>query len=249
VQLLAGDSALVTGAASGIGRGIAKALAAEGVRLVLSDVSLGPGRMLAEELGAVFIEADLSQKSAAHHLFEKARAELQKISIFVHSASPRRRESEHLTVVTEDQWDTMLTVGLRSGFVLGQAVGDHMMAHGIKGRMLYITSLHADTPRNLPHYSATKAGQTMLVKELAKALGHAGIRVNAIAPGAIPGGGFDAGPRMQDMIALGRTGTPEDIANMAVALLCDRFSSYVTGTTVVVDGGLALHNWIQPPDR
>jgi NAD(P)-dependent dehydrogenase (short-subunit alcohol dehydrogenase family) len=249
VQLLAGDSALVTGAASGIGRGIAKALAAEGVRLVLSDVSLGPGRMLAEELGAVFIEADLSQKSAAHHLFEKARAELQKISIFVHSASPRRRESEHLTVVTEDQWDTMLTVGLRSGFVLGQAVGDHMMAHGIKGRMLYITSLHADTPRNLPHYSATKAGQTMLVKELAKALGHAGIRVNAIAPGAIPGGGFDASPRMQDMIALGRTGTPEDIANMAVALLCDRFSSYVTGTTVVVDGGLALHNWIQPPDR
>jgi 3-oxoacyl-[acyl-carrier protein] reductase len=249
VQLLAGDSALVTGAASGIGRGIAKALAAEGVRLVLSDVSLGPGRMLAEELGAVFIEADLSQKSAAHHLFEKARAELQKISIFVHSASPRRRESEHLTVVTEDQWDTMLTVGLRSGFVLGQAVGDHMMAHGIKGRMLYITSLHAETPRNLPHYSATKAGQTMLVKELARALGHAGIRVNAIAPGAIPGGGFDASPRMQDMIALGRTGTPEDIANMAVALLCDRFSSYVTGTTVVVDGGLALHNWIQPPDR
>ncbi len=249
MQLLAGDSALVTGAASGIGRGIAKALAAEGVRLVLSDVSLGPGRMLAEELGAVFIEADLSQKSAAHHLFEKARAELQKISIFVHSASPRRRESEHLTVVTEDQWDTMLTVGLRSGFVLGQAVGDHMMAHGIKGRMLYITSLHAETPRNLPHYSATKAGQTMLVKELAKALGHAGIRVNAIAPGAIPGGGFDASPRMQDMIALGRTGTPEDIANMAVALLCDRFSSYVTGTTVVVDGGLALHNWIQPPDR
>ena len=249
MQLLAGDSALVTGAASGIGRGIAKALAAEGVRLVLSDVSLEPGRMLAEELGAVFIEADLSQKSAAHHLFEKARAELQKISIFVHSASPRRRESEHLTAVTEDQWDTMLTVGLRSGFVLGQAVGDHMMAHGIKGRMLYITSLHAETPRNLPHYSATKAGQTMLVKELAKALGHAGIRVNAIAPGAIPGGGFDASPRMQDMIALGRTGTPEDIANMAVALLCDRFSSYVTGTTVVVDGGLALHNWIQPPDR
>jgi 3-oxoacyl-[acyl-carrier protein] reductase len=54
---------------------------------------------------------------------------------------------------------------------------------------------------------------------------------------------------MKDMIALGRTGTPEDIANMAVALLCDRFSAYVTGTTIVVDGGLALHNWIQPPSR
>jgi NAD(P)-dependent dehydrogenase (short-subunit alcohol dehydrogenase family) len=178
MQLLAGDSALVTGAASGIGRGIARALAAEGVRLVLSDVSAEAGRALADELGAVFIAADLSQKSAARELFEQAQAKLQDISIFVHSASPRRRESEHLTEVTEEQWDAMLTVGLRSGFVLGQAIGDHMKTHGIKGRMLYITSLHADTPRNLPHYSATKAGQTMLVKELAKALGHAGIRVN-----------------------------------------------------------------------
>jgi len=58
--------------------------------------------------------------------------------------------------------------------------------------MLYMTSLHAHSPRNLPHYSATKAGQTMLVKELARALGGDGIRVNAIAPGAVPGGGFAA---------------------------------------------------------
>jgi len=120
-----------------------------------------------------------------------------------------------------------------------------MRARNVKGRMLFITSLHADTPRNLPHYSATKAGQTMIVKELARALGADGIRVNAIAPGAIPGGGFDANiAAFAKMIPLGRTGTPEDIAAMAVALLCDRFSGYVTGTTVVVDGGLALHNWI-----
>jgi 3-oxoacyl-[acyl-carrier protein] reductase len=68
-----------------------------------------------------------------------------------------------------------------------------MKAGDIKGRILFITSLHAYTPRNLPHYSATKAGQTMVVKELARALGTYSIRVNAIAPGAIPGGGFDAG--------------------------------------------------------
>jgi NAD(P)-dependent dehydrogenase (short-subunit alcohol dehydrogenase family) len=102
MQLLAGDSALVTGAASGIGRGIARALAAEGVRLVLSDVSAEAGRALAEELGAVFIAADLSQKSAARELFEQAQAKLQNISIFVHSASPRRHETEHLTDVTEE---------------------------------------------------------------------------------------------------------------------------------------------------
>jgi NAD(P)-dependent dehydrogenase (short-subunit alcohol dehydrogenase family) len=72
-----------------------------------------------------------------------------------------------------------------------------------------------------------------------------GIRVNAIAPGAIPGGGFDADTKaLERMIPLGRTGTPDDIADMAVALLCDRFSRYVTGTTVAVDGGLSLYNWI-----
>jgi NAD(P)-dependent dehydrogenase (short-subunit alcohol dehydrogenase family) len=132
--------------------------------------------------------------------------------------------------------------------VLGQAAGAHMKARNIKGRMLFITSLHAYSPRNLPHYSATKAGQTMVMKELARALGSAGIRVNAIAPGAIPGGGFAADvAALEKMIPLGRTGTPEDIAGMAVALLCDRFSRYVTGTTVAVDGGLALYNWIPFP--
>ena len=85
----------------------------------------------------------------------------------------------------------------------------------------------------------------MLVKELARALGGDGIRVNAIAPGAVPGGGFKADVKsLETMIPLGRTGTPEDIAGMALALLSDRFSRYVTGTTVVVDGGLALYNWI-----
>jgi NAD(P)-dependent dehydrogenase (short-subunit alcohol dehydrogenase family) len=163
----------------------------------------------------------------------------------VHSASPKRLESETALAVTEAEWDSMTSVGLRAGFVLGQAAGAHMKARNVKGRMLFVTSLHAHTPRNLPHYSATKAGQTMLVKELARALGADGIRVNAIAPGAIPGGGFDASiASFAKMIPLGRTGTPEDIADMAVALLCDRFSRYVTGTTVVVDGGLALYNWI-----
>jgi len=245
MALLEGDTALVTGAASGIGRGIAKALAAEGVRLVLSDIAEQPGATLAHELSASFIPTDLSESTASHRLFEAAVKTLGSVSIFVHSASPRRFENETALGVTEAQWDLMTSVGLRAGFVLGQAAGAHMKARNIKGRLLFITSLHAETPRNLPHYSATKAGQTMVVKELARALGAHGIRVNAIAPGAIPGGGFDANiAAFAKMIPLGRTGTPEDIAAMAIALLCDRFSRYVTGTTVVVDGGLALYNWI-----
>ena len=243
--LLEGDTAIVTGAASGIGRGIAKALAAEGVRVALSDIAEEGGTALAHDLGATFIAADLSEPTAARQLFDAAVTTLGSISIFVHSASPRRLETETAMTVSEAQWDLMTSVGLRAGFVLGQAVGAHMKARNIKGRMLFITSLHAETPRNLPHYSATKAGQTMVVKELARALGAYGIRVNAIAPGAIPGGGFDANiAAFAKMIPLGRTGTPEDIAGMAVALLCDRFSRYVTGATVVVDGGLALYNWI-----
>jgi NAD(P)-dependent dehydrogenase (short-subunit alcohol dehydrogenase family) len=118
---------------------------------------------------------------------------------------------------------------------------------GIKGRMLFITSLHAETPRNLPHYSASKAAQTMVIKELARALGPAGIRVNGLAPGAVPGGGFNAAAfDFSGKIPLGRLGTAEDMANMAVALLSDRFAGYVSGTTIAVDGGLALHNWITP---
>ena len=144
------------------------------------------------------------------------------------------------------------SVNLRAGFVLGREAARDMIARKIRGRMLFITSLHAETPRNLAHYSASKAGQTMVMKELAKALGPHGIRVNAIAPGAIPGGGFDAKgaglERLTRCTSLRRLGTPDDIAGMAIALLVDRFSAYVTGTTVVVDGGMALHNWIEAPD-
>jgi NAD(P)-dependent dehydrogenase (short-subunit alcohol dehydrogenase family) len=243
--LLDGDTALITGAASGIGRGIAKALAAEGARLALSDIAEDAGQGLARELDAAFLPADLADPSAARRLFDGAADALGSVSILVHSASPRRHEGETALAVSEAQWDAMVTVGLRAGFVLGQAAGNHMKTRNIKGRILFITSLHAYAPRNLPHYSATKAGQTMVVKELARALGPAGIRVNAIAPGAIPGGGFAADvAALEKMIPLGRTGTPEDIAGMAVALLCDRFARYVTGTTVAVDGGIALYNWI-----
>jgi NAD(P)-dependent dehydrogenase (short-subunit alcohol dehydrogenase family) len=140
----------------------------------------------------------------------------------------------------------MTSVNLRSGFFLGQSIGRHMCTAKVKGRILFMTSLHAEVPRNLPHYSASKAGMTMMMKELARVLAPHGIRVNAIAPGAIPGGGFKSGDMdaLQRQIPLGRFGTPEDIAQMALVLLCDRFSAYVTGTTVAVDGGIALQSWM-----
>jgi len=254
--LLAGDTALVTGAASGIGHGIAAALAREGARLVLADVEAARGEEVAAAVRASggdarFLAADLAAPGVPARLLASTLEALGSLSILVHSASPRRLEADTVAMVSDETWDRMLAVNLRAGFQLGRDAGKHMREQGIRGRMLYLTSLHAESPRNLPHYSAAKAGETMVMKELARAFGPHGILVNAIAPGAIPGGGFDAKlagvERLTRCTSLGRLGTPDDIAGMALALLCDRFSAYVTGATVVVDGGLALHNWIEPP--
>jgi 3-oxoacyl-[acyl-carrier protein] reductase len=236
VKLLEGERALVTGSSRGIGRGMAQALAEEGAQVLGADIE------------AADIRCDLSSAEGARRLAEEAIGRLGSVSLFVHCASPRRHESETVLELSDAQWRQMLAVNLDAAFGLCQALGRHMVERGIKGRMLLTTSLHAESPRNLPHYSAAKAGETMLVKELARALGPRGIRINAIAPGAIPGGGFNAPPGMVEKIPLRRFGTPADVAAMAVAILSQRFGAYVTGTTVVVDGGIALNNWIEPPN-
>ncbi|HTN28087.1 MAG TPA: SDR family oxidoreductase [Burkholderiales bacterium] len=230
-RLLEGDTALVTGAAQGIGKAIAEALKEEGATVVASDRE----------------DCDLSQPGEAIQLAERAIRELSRVSIFVHAACPRRDEKDTALAVEESTWREMLEVGVNAGFVIAQALGRHMREQQIRGRMLFLTSLHADSPRNLPHYSATKAGQTMLMKELARALGPNGIRVNAILPGAVPGGGFKISAstsNLESRIPLGRFGKPEDVAAMAVAVLSERFGRYVTGAEIVVDGGIALYNWI-----
>jgi NAD(P)-dependent dehydrogenase (short-subunit alcohol dehydrogenase family) len=196
--------------------------------------------------GADLAEADLSRPGAPLRLAQEAIRRLGKVSVFVHAASPRRQEAQKALQVSEGEWREMLEVNLNAGFIIAQALGNHMVESGVKGRMLVITSLHAWSPRNLPHYSAAKAGQTMLVKELARALGPHGIRVNAIVPGAIPGEGFKGLPGMEKTIPLGRFGRPADVAAMAVAVLSERFGGYVTGASILVDGGIALHNWIPP---
>jgi NAD(P)-dependent dehydrogenase (short-subunit alcohol dehydrogenase family) len=192
------------------------------------------------------IASDLSTKDGWRHLLAKVQS--RRVDMLVHSASPPRRESDSALTVSEEIWDGMVNVNVRSGFFLAREMGLAMQRAGIRGRMLFITSLHAYAPRNIPHYSASKAAQTMVVRELARALGPAGIRINALAPGAVPGGGFNAAQHdFSGKIPLGRPGTAEDMAGPAVALLSDRFSRYVTGTTLAVDGGIALYNWIKPP--
>ncbi len=248
--LFKGERALVTGSASNIGRAIAEALAREGAEVLLADID--PARNAAT-LDAITkaggkaeaIQTDLSGKDGWKALVAKLGD--RPVHMLVHAASPPRKETDHLLDVSEDVWDGMVNVNVRSGFFLARELGRRMKAAGIKGRMIIVTSLHAESPRNLPHYSSSKAGQTMVVKELARAFGPDGIRVNALAPGAIPGGGFNANAfDFGGKIAMGRLGNADDLAGPALALLSDHFCRYVTGTTLVVDGGIALHNWIKP---
>ena len=252
-RLFDGMGALVTGAASSIGRAAAVRLAQEGADVVLTDLHDSAGEAVARSLceaglRARFLACDLADRAQAGALAARTIEALGRVTLFVHSASPRRSEADTLFTVDDTTFDRMLDVNVRAGFVLGRDLAAHMIASGTPGRMGYLTSQHRHAPRNLPHYSAAKAAEMMLVKELARSLGPRGIRVNAVAPGVVLGGGFT--PAQADLeaiagkIALGRTGTPDEVAQVVAMLLTDRFTSYVTGATIEVDGGLALFNWI-----
>jgi NAD(P)-dependent dehydrogenase (short-subunit alcohol dehydrogenase family) len=246
------ETALVSGAGNGIGKAIAQALVGEGVRTVFADIS---EERVADaiktsprpELAVSFV-GDLADPAACEALLAHAEAALGRVTLFVHSASPPRREADHAFGVSRETWARMHAVNLDAGFHLGRELARKLIASKTPGSFLFLTSLHADTPRNLPHYSSAKAAMAMLVKELAKTLGRYNIRVNALVPGAIAAGGFVADPTLARYIPLGRLGRGEDLAPMALAVLSNKISAYVTGAAIAVDGGIALTNWFDPPD-
>ena len=246
-DLLAGEAALVTGAARGIGAAIAGALAAEGASVFLTDIEGKAIEAAAQSLANCgsrigFYSADLRDPGAADRIIDAATEKVGPISLMVHAASPAFSGSA--LELSEDVWNDMLGVNLLAGYRIARRLGNVMRGRGIKGRMLFITSLHTQTPRGSPAYSSAKAGVTMMMKELAKALGPSGIRVNAIAPGLIAPNWYPEAERFIQATPLRRIGSLDEVAAVAVALLADRFSSFVTGTVVTVDGGLALHNWL-----
>jgi NAD(P)-dependent dehydrogenase (short-subunit alcohol dehydrogenase family) len=246
------EAALVTGAGNGIGRAIAQALVGEGVRTVFADVREDTVTAAAKasprpELAVPWV-GDLSDRAACDALLSHAQSAVGRVTHFVHSASPVRREADHVFAVSRDTWEQMRAVNVDAGFHLARELARQLIAAHEPGSFLLLTSLHAGTPRNLPHYSTAKAALAMLVRELAKTLGRFGIRVNALVPGAIAAGGFVADPSLARHIPLGRLGRSEDLAPMALAVLSNRVSAYVTGASIVVDGGLSLTNWFDPPD-
>ncbi|WP_016835853.1 SDR family NAD(P)-dependent oxidoreductase [Herbaspirillum lusitanum] len=245
------ETALVTGAGNGIGRAIAQALVGEGIRTVFADISTekvaaAVAASRRPELAVPWV-GDLANRAGCDDLLAHARATVGRVTHFVHSAAPPRREADHALAVTDETWENMRAVNVDAGFHLARELARPLIAAREPGSFLMLTSLHASTPRNLPHYSTSKAALSMLVKELAKTLGRFGIRVNALVPGAIAAGGFVADPALTRHIPLGRLGQSEDLAPMAMAVLSNRLSAYVTGASFVVDGGMSLTNWFDAP--
>jgi 3-oxoacyl-[acyl-carrier protein] reductase len=245
------EAALVTGAGNGIGRAIAQALVGESVRTVFADVR--PDRVAAAvaasrhpELAIPWV-GDLATREGCDALLAHARSAVGRVTHFVHSAAPARREADHALAVSEETWEQMHAVNVDAAFHLARELARQLIADDEPGSFLMLTSLHAGTPRNLPHYSTAKAALGMLVKEMAKTLGRFRIRVNALVPGAIAGGGFVADSSLARHVPLGRLGCSEDLVPMALAVLSNRVSAYVTGAAIVVDGGLSLTNWFEPP--
>ena len=246
------EAALVTGAGNGIGRAIAQALVGEGVRTVFADVNRETVTASAKasprpDLALPWV-GDLANPAARDALLAAAQSAVGRVTHFVHSASPPRREADHALAVDRRTWQEMHAVNLDAGFHLARELAKGLIAAKRPGSFLFLTSLHAGTPRNLPHYSTAKAGMAMLVKELAKTLGRHDIRVNALVPGAIAAGGFVADASLAKHIPLGRLGEAKDLAPMALAVLSNKLSGYVTGAAFVVDGGLSLTNWFEPPE-
>ena len=263
MKLFDEDAAIVTGAGNGIGRAIAQALVREGVPTLFADINAETVGQAARDavdgahdtvgspsgLGSVYTwTGDLGEKGACQALLSKAESVLGRATMLVHSASPPRHERDHILDVDEETWRQMRAVNVDAAFELSRSLARQWVADKTPGRILMLTSLHAETPRNLPHYSSSKAGMAMLVKEFAKSLGQHQIRVNAMIPGAIAAGGFKADPALAGHIPLGRIGNADDLAPMALAMLSNKMAGYVTGTSIVVDGGLALCNWFEPPE-
>jgi NAD(P)-dependent dehydrogenase (short-subunit alcohol dehydrogenase family) len=249
---LAGRRALVTGAGTqGMGHAIAAALGGEGADVAVHHYGDGTrARALAARLRdagrrAVAIEADLSDPAAGRALVHRAVAELGALDVVVCCAAVLSRVP--FLELTDVEWDRVHAVNLRGYFAVGQEAARHMVGRGAPGRVIMVSSVNQVTvSRGIAHYAATKGGVMQLAKAMALELAPHGVTVNLIAPGTIEtdlNRGFLAVPQNREaklrLIPAGRIGLPEDVAGAAV-FLASAAAAYVTGATIVVDGGLTL---------
>jgi len=246
---LTGQNALVTGSNQGIGQGIALRLAQEGANVVVNyrahaeDAEETCKRIVQTGRRAVAIQADVSDPSQVQALMDQSVAALGSIEILVNNAGIEKNAG--FLDVTREDYQKVIDVNMNGPFFLTQAFARHRRERGGQGKVINISSVHEELP--FPHFTAycmAKGGLKMMMRNLAIELAPLGITINNIAPGAIEtpinrkllNDPKLLGPLL-DNIPLHRLGKPEDVAGVA-AFVASSDADYITGTTIVVDGGL-----------
>lgn len=258
-QPLKGQKALVTGASSGIGRAIAEAFAAAGAAVAVNYAGNAPAaaevvRTIQDAGGvALALQANVSQEEQVERMFQQVIQTFGTLHILVNNAGIQK--DAPFLQMTLEQWNAVLGVNLTGYFLCAREAAREFLRRGpvpslskALGKIINISSVHEIIPwAGHCNYAASKGGVMMFTKTIAQELAPHRIRVNSIAPGAIQTRinraaweSPQARAELLKLIPYGRVGVPEDIASAAVWLASDE-SDYVHGTTLLVDGGMALY--------
>lgn len=248
MSLLKGKVAVVTGAARGIGKAIALKYASEGADIAITDLAVDDNaKAVEQELAAYGVKAKAYASNAAnfddtHNVVSEILKEFGRIDILVNNAGITR--DGLMMRMTEQQWDMVINVNLKSAFNFVHAITPIMMKQKTGSIINMSSVVGVSGNAGQCNYSASKAGMIGLTKSIAKELGSRGVRANAIAPGFIitemtAALSDEVRDQWAAQIPLRRGGTPEDVANVATFLASD-MSSYVSGQTIHCCGGMNM---------
>lgn len=258
-DLLKGQTAIVTGSSSGIGSGIARALAGAGANVVVNYASSQKGAeevlntLKAEGGHGIAVQADVSRHDQVESLFRQTVETFGTVDILVSNAGIQKDAS--FVDMTLDDWNLVLAVNLTGGFLCARAAAREFLRRGMvetrsgaAGKIIFVSSVHEEIPwAGHVNYTASKGGLRMLMKSMALELAPHHIRVNSIAPGAIKTpinrDAWETASARKDLLKLipcNRVGGIDDIGRAAVWLASDE-SDYMYGATLFIDGGMTLY--------
>ena len=252
MSLLKGRSVIVTGAGQGIGREYALALAAEGAAVTVAEIVEENGRKVAEEItgaggDALFVATDVTDMSSTAAMVEAAVERFGAVDVLVNNAAIYYGlELTPFDEIAESEWDRVMAVNVKGVWNSCRAVFPHMRDRGRGSIVNIASSVFFLGPPMLLHYVASKGAVVAVTRALAKELGDYGISVNAVAPGLTWTEASEKlvpeimGDMFVEMQALKRRQQPDDLVGI-IKFLCSPESGFITGQTIVVDGGAALH--------